>query len=176
MCDKYLLFEYLVFRLNGWRSQLDNVNIVSFSKLRLQKILFLVCAYEATNDDRKLLNVFDNFFALPYGPVELDIYEAMNEKHSFKHMYFEGNNCVCNDMTDSLFEEIPNDERSWVDEAINAFRNENKKYLTMPVFDLVEITHKWTVWQVSMDIAKFLGSKKGIMHSEDICDSPVKFF
>lgn len=30
----------------------------------------------------------------------------------------------------------------------------------MPVFDLVEITHKWTVWSISMDIAELFGKNK----------------
>ena len=90
MSNKKLLFEYLVFRLDEWKKQLNNTNKILLSKLRLQKILFLVCACDATNENRRLLDVFDNFYALPYGPVEMDIYEAMKEDGSFQNIHFTG--------------------------------------------------------------------------------------
>ena len=61
MDKKYLLFEYLVFRLDEWKKQLNNTNKILLSKLRLQKILFLVCACDATKENFKLLNIFNNF-------------------------------------------------------------------------------------------------------------------
>ena len=40
------IFEYLVFRLNEWKINIEqsNINVPVFTKLRLQKILFLVCS------------------------------------------------------------------------------------------------------------------------------------
>lgn len=176
MDKKYLLFEYLVFRLDEWKKQLNNTNKILLSKLRLQKILFLVCACDATNENKRLLDVFDNFHALPYGPVEMDIYEAMKEDGSFQNIHFTGNNCEYNIFNESIFSELSYEERRWVDDAIKKFKSENKKYLTMPVFDLVEITHKWTVWSISMDIAELLGKKQMKMSAEEICDSLNKAF
>lgn len=44
--DKNLLFEYLVFRLDEWKKNIESTgkSVPAFTKLRLQKILFLVCA------------------------------------------------------------------------------------------------------------------------------------
>ena len=38
--------KYLVFRLNEWKINIEqsNINVPVFTKLRLQKILFLVCS------------------------------------------------------------------------------------------------------------------------------------
>lgn len=176
MDKKYLLFEYLVFRLDEWNKQLNNTNKIQLSKLRLQKILFLVCACDATKENFKLLNIFDNFSALPYGPVEIDIYETMKRDNAFEHLHFIENRCVYKDLNESMFETISKDERGWIDDAIQKFKDEGKEYLTMPVFDLVEITHKWTVWSISMDIAELLGKKQMKMSAEEICDSLNKAF
>ena len=85
--NKNLLFEYLVFRLDEWKKNIENTgkSVPAFTKLRLQKILFLVCAWNATNTERKLLNVFNNFYDLPYGPVEMDVYEDHLQRPQRQH-------------------------------------------------------------------------------------------
>mgnify|MGYP004470313343 CR=1 FL=1 len=172
--DKNVLFEYIVYKLDWWKSKIGSADVPSFTKLRLQKILFLICAWNVSKDNMKLLNVFNRFYALPYGPVEMDIYEVM-KNGSFKQMRFCGNECIYN-FADSNFTVISNVYKGYVDDAINHFVSENKDYLTMPIFDLVDITHKWTVWKTSMEVAKFLGSKKEKMSSEDILKSISKEF
>ena len=176
--DKNLLFEYLVFRLNEWKLKLEkeDVNVPIFTKLRLQKILFLVCAWNVENTNRKLLDVFNQFFALPYGPVEMDIYEAMKVSHSFKHIRFNGNECVYGKLEASMFTSILSEHSKWMDEAVNEFIGHHRKYLTMPVFDLVDITHRWSAWRITMDIATFLGKKNERMSVESICNSSIKAF
>lgn len=176
MVDKKHVFEYFVYRLDEWRNQLDCSFDGPFSKLRLQKILFLVCASKATVEDKKLLNIYNRFFALPYGPVEMDIYEAMKMTNAFRYIHFNGNDCEYDKMDDSMFEDIPKNERMWIDEAIQMFKKDGRQYLTMSVFDLVEITHKWTVWKNSMSIAHALGHKQFEMMSDDICESSTKSF
>ena len=94
--NKNLLFEYLVFRLDEWKKKIEkrNEKVPTFTKLRLQKILFLVCAWNVENTNRKLLNIFDQFYALPYGPVEIDIYDAMKSNQTFQHISFNCNECI----------------------------------------------------------------------------------
>lgn len=172
------MFEYLVFRLNEWKSKLEgeNIKVPAFTKLRLQKILFLACAWNVDGENPKLLNVFNQFFALPYGPVEMDIYEAMKNTTSFQHICFKGNECLSDNLESSIFTSMDSDYRKWMDEAVTDFADNNRKYLTMPVFDLVDITHQWSAWRISMDIATFLGTKKEKISMEYICNSSIKVF
>ena len=59
------LFEYLIYLLKQWKDeQYPNVT-EEFTKLKLQKILFLVAAVKATAQSHPLLEVFNNFYALP---------------------------------------------------------------------------------------------------------------
>lgn len=171
--DKNLLFEYLVFRLVEWGKNIEKKNekVPTFTKLRLQKILFLVCAWNVDNTNRKLLDVFNQFYALPYGPVEIDIYDAMKSNQSFRHISFNGNECIYSKLVSSMFTSISSVYRKWIDEAVDNFIRNDRKYLTMPVFDLVELTHKWTVWQIAMQYAKLCGHNREKMTSLEIVES-----
>lgn len=176
--DKNLIFEYLIFRLNEWKLKLekDNIKVPLFTKLRLQKILFLVCAWKAESTNRKLLKIFNQFYALPYGPVEMDIYEAMKNRKYFHNICFDGNECIYENLDESMFVGVSKECRSLIDEAVDDFSKDHRQYLTMPVFDLVDITHRWSAWKITMDIATFLGNKKEKMSEECICRSTIKAF
>ena len=176
--NKNLLFEYLVFRLDEWKKKIEkrNEKVPAFTKLRLQKILFLVCAWNVENTNRKLLNIFDQFYALPYGPVEIDIYEAMKNSQTFQHISFNGNECIYCKLESAMFASISSVHRKWIDEAMDDFVKNDRKYLTMPVFDLVDITHRWSAWRITMDIASFFGKKIEKMSVKSICCSSIKAF
>lgn len=176
--NKNLLFEYLVFRLDEWKKNIEkrNEKVPAFTKLRLQKILFLVCAWNVENTNRKLLNIFNQFYALPYGPVEIDIYEAMKNNQTFQHISFNGNECIYCKLESAMFASISSVHRKWIDEAMDDFVKNDRKYLTMPVFDLVDITHRWSAWRITMDIASFFGKKIEKMSVKSICCSSIKAF
>lgn len=176
--NKNLLFEYLVFRLDEWKKNIEkrNEKVPAFTKLRLQKILFLVCAWNVENTNRKLLNIFNQFYALPYGPVEIDIYDAMKNNKIFQHISFNSNECIYCKLESAMFASISSVHRKWIDEAMDDFVKNDRKYLTMPVFDLVDITHRWSAWRITMDIATFLGKKIEKMSVKSICCSSIKAF
>ena len=161
--NKNLLFEYLVFRLDEWKKNIEkrNEKVPAFTKLRLQKILFLVCAWNVENTNRKLLNIFNQFYALPYGPVEIDIYEAMKNNQTFQHISFNGNECIYCKLESAMFASISSVHRKWIDEAMDDFVKNDRKYLTMPVFDLVDITHRVTIQRMPMQLLSMLRTEHG---------------
>lgn len=169
--NKNLVFEYIVYRLDGWKRKIGAKKVPVFTKLRLQKILFLICAWNVSKEEPRLLKVFNHFCALPYGPVEMDIYEAMKYTNAFKHLHFEENECVYDAMNDSMFEELSKATKDYVDEVVEHFISDKRDYLTMPVFDLVDITHKWSVWQISMEYAKLQGRNMEGISNESIINS-----
>lgn len=176
--NKNLLFEYLVFRLDEWKKDIEKKNekVPPFTKLRLQKILFLVCAWNVEKTNLKLLNIFNQFYALPYGPVEIEIYDAMKNNKFFQHISFNGNECIYSKFESSAFTSISSLHREWINEAVDDFIKNDRKYLTMPVFDLVDITHRWSAWRITMDIATFLGKKIEKMSVKSIYCSSIKAF
>lgn len=172
--EKKLLFEYLVYLLEQWR-QNSHPNITcAFTKLKLQKILFLVASVNATQECHPLLDVFNKFYALPYGPVEIDIYEAMKSSE-FNNIIFNGNNCE-QTLNESQFMNLDESLKSAMNASLQAIKNMRVDYITMPPSELVSITHKWTSWQVAMRVAEMLGNRKEYMSTADIYNSTVKAF
>ena len=131
-------------------------------------------AANSEKDYHPLLDVFDRFYALPYGPVELDIYEAMNS-NTFPHIQFDGNDCRLELSIDS-FEGLEKSIMLEMRKAFSKIKNMGANYITISVFDLVGITHKWTSWQVAYQVAELFGNKREAMSTKDICNSTVKAF
>ncbi len=175
---KCSLFEYLVYRLVEKGGEFAPDKELDLSKLRLQKILFFVASFNATKGDHPLLDIFNEFYALPYGPVESDLYNAMNNPKAFKHISFNGNQCQYNDLMTITPERIIKspEDRALVDNAIKSLSPYLEKYLTAPVFDIVEITHKWSVWQVAMRYAEIMDRHSEKMSINDICSSTIKAY
>ncbi len=165
-------FEYLVFLLEQWRNELGKS--VNFTKLRLQKILFFAVAINATNEDHPLLDIFNRFYAMPYGPVELDIYESM-KANGFTNLNFSGIECQTNFQSYDA-STLDSTIREELDAAVNALKDMDFNYILAPVYSLVEITHRWSAWRIAMDISNFSGSRQEPMTTEDICNSVIKAF
>lgn len=181
--NKKYLFEYLVYLLEQWRQEEHCDFTEKFTKLKLQKILFLVASYNADKDNHPLLDVFNNFYALPYGPVEIDIYESMNSSE-FRFIKFISNNCTINFEELAKWVKSSHNDKS-IEKAMTAMENSledikkmkmDKDYIVMPTFDLVDITHKWTSWQVAMRVAEIFGKKRERMTTDDICNSRIKAY
>lgn len=170
---KIELFEYLVYLLEQWKIEINATE--KFTKLRLQKILFFAAAINATEKEHPLLDIFDRFFAMPYGPVELDIYESMKKNDTFKHLRFNGIECQT-DFKNFDVSLINSKSRNDIDNALQALKGVGFDYLSAPVYTLVEITHKWSAWSIAMDISRISGSRQEPMSTDDICNSVIKAF
>ncbi len=172
---KKTLFEYLVFLLVKWAKEIHPTKEVYLSKLRLQKILFFAATINARKEDHPLLDVFDKFYALPYGPVEVDIYDAMNA-NGFSIITFKSNYCEYNNLMEKTFNDIPEGLKCAIENSIISLKGVGFDYLYSSVYELVDITHKWTVWEVSMRFAEIMGRHREEMSIDSICDSKVKAF
>ena len=166
--NKNKIFEIFVFQLINWYNSYapTQANLESFSKLKLQKLLFLLSASTATTENKKLLNIFDNFYAMPYGPVESDIYNAMIH-NDFKHISFTHGHI---EITKHLIIDSFKDETALIQEAISFIKNENPKLILYTAAQLVEITHKWTSWKYAFDIANLRNKGSEKMNINRICN------
>ena len=59
-----------------WRDNHETIKGKPFPKLTAMKLLFLAAAPKEEGGD-DLLDIFDNFYAMPYGPIEIDVYNAI---------------------------------------------------------------------------------------------------
>lgn len=146
----------------------------SFTRLKSLKLLFLVSAIKATNDDDGLLDIFDKFYAMQHGPVESDIYNAMVTSKTLMFNFEERITTVKNSNV-HIFDQIPSTLKMKIKACIDALRKENDSIVLYKSFDLVDITHKWESWQVALKIAHILGKRSELMSVATI-KKDLKYF
>jgi uncharacterized phage-associated protein len=157
---KKLAFEYVVFKLIEWfKTQNQIATDAAFNqandltKLKVIKLHFFSSAVNSKSN--RLLDLFNNFYAMPYGHVESDIYNTINdlERYSIsnnsltiKPQYIEQLSASFNDFDASYKQEI--------DTAILNLSAENKTLIKYPALDLVELSHNYFSWKCMFNIAR----------------------
>lgn len=148
MKNKLLAFEYTISKIIDWYKSLvndDNEVCSNLSKLKLFKLHFFVATVNSVpeKEDHDLLNIFDRFYALPYGPVEGSIYDHLDELNFYS---------IYNDHVEIKeepdFTDLDQCVKEQIDSAIQALRKKNDNLVALPAFELVEISHKWPVWKL----------------------------
>ena len=173
--NKILAFEYLVYRLIEWyREAISSTEDIPshFSRLSVLKLLFLISAIKDENTEGRsdLLEIFNQFCAMQYGPVETDIYTAIVKGYT-KIYKFNNRTIEISEQKDSIssiFTSLPNELRSSIDNAIRLLRDKNPQIISYPATKLVNITHKWQSWQNAMWMADISGARQFPMTVESI--------
>ncbi|MDR1717347.1 MAG: SocA family protein [Prevotella sp.] len=177
MESKILAFGYMTSLFLDWyreENEIENIQdcCSAFSKLSLLKLLFLGAAIK-TDEDSDLLDVFNNFSALPYGPVESDVYNGIIEDNIPR--YTIGDRSIQIKENDPIIN-IQEELRLRIDNSINTLRNTNPNLINSDAFELVEITHKWKSWADAYSFAEFLGQRGYTMRVDEIKNDPNQYF
>ena len=160
--NKILLFEYLIYCLIEWYKDAFSHNKhlnKHFSRLTALKLLFFVSTIKDTeNDNKDLLDIFDNFCAMQYGPVEIDIYTAIVDGKTQLYQ-FGVHELIVNSQDNAIFDSLNLQDKNRIDRAIMLLKNRNSKIISYPASILIDISHKWDAWQNAMSIASMLGRR-----------------
>lgn len=160
--DKILLFEYLIYCLIEWyKDAVSNNRHLNkhFSRLTALKLLFFVSTIKGTeNGNKDLLDIFDKFYAMQYGPVEIEIYTAIVEGRTQLYK-FGVHELIVNSQDNTIFDSLNVQDKSRIDKAIMLLKNRNPKIISYPASILIDISHKWAAWQNAMSIASMLGRR-----------------
>lgn len=163
-------FEYIVSKLLEWNKE-QKGDQMNFTKLKLQKLLFLISAIKADSQNKGLLDIFDSFYAMQYGPVESDIYNAM-VNNQFSNFSFENREIKYNSTHNTILDKT---EQKMIDRAIQSLKEKNIKLVLCSASELVDITHKWKSWKYAMVVANAMGKGSEKMNVDNICNDE-KFF
>jgi len=146
MTNKINIFKLVVYFLKKW----SNYDITNCNTLRIQKLLFLVCA-----EDDYMLDVFDNFYSTPYGMIEYDIHQlTINNTISIPDI-------VTEDIKKSQYDKKVYNR---VKKAIDNLKEKNSDLITMSAFQLVNLLQKWSCW--------IMGNETGIENGDYIWPIP----
>ncbi|WPO80029.1 type II toxin-antitoxin system antitoxin SocA domain-containing protein [Flavobacterium sp. KACC 22761] len=150
MSTKIEIFETIVHRLKDWYMEENKITSIEkfnqsndFSILKLIKLHFFVTAINS-NTDPILLDKFE-FFAMPYGPVETDIYRKIKDNSSFSN--FSINNFKTTFIDNTPSTNIDGAVNNSIDEAIITIKKIDSCFVNADAGSLVELTHKWDSWK-----------------------------
>lgn len=149
---KIQAFEYILFILIQLYDKNKKTNDLSI--LKTMKILFFISSAKV-DEKEDLLDLFNSYYALPYGPVEMDIYEAIKmNKLNFFHLGDTTFTTNRSSISSKDFNLLDKDLKQSIIKSIQLITKENPNLLYLKAFDLVEISHKWFSWNYYFNLAK----------------------
>lgn len=148
---KVQAFEYIAEKMLEWHESLHPGTPNDLSKLKLFKLLFFASAVNASEENDGLLKLFDNFHAMPYGPVESDVYNNFSDCK--KVNVSRDSTSLVFGMDASYYDDI-NAFKDVIDESITSLKKENCKLIEYSAYDLVELSHQWISWRSIFNLAK----------------------
>lgn len=110
----------------------------------------MVVGVSSTEQERGLTTIFDKFVAMPYGPVESDIYNFIQNNALTKYSITSSQCKIKNVNTNT---NLHDNQRQAIDNAIDLLLEKNPRILQCQPFELVDITHKWSCWRICYDWA-----------------------
>jgi len=165
-------FEYFLFKAIEESSH--NFDDNDFSILKTQKLLFLLTVVNCDKNNTNFLinEVFNKFVAMPYGPVEIDVYnETKNEFLSF--FKISSFNSILQQAPD--FSSLDTQIKDEIDTSIELLIKRNNKIFDLKANVLVEITHRYNSWKLKYSEARQNNSFKEPIPKELII-SENKYF
>ena len=158
MNKKKFLFEYCLLLFSEWYCEYSNKEYSNFnvhndlSKLKVIKLHFFTCSTSIL-----ALKIFNKFCALPYGHVEGDIYDEIDNLD-----YFRLSNTKLEILDSAELYRIASspdmlEEISIIVQAVKDLKRINYNIIGLSPFDLVELSHRWFSWKQSFHNAKIEG-------------------
>lgn len=148
-------FEFFVDQLVKWykeQNQSTDFNENDLSRLKVLKLHFFVSASKTNEQEDGLLTIFDNFWALPYGHVESDIYSNLDNLELFK---INSQRLRINkDYTENYFSSLETSTKENIVNSFNLVKQHNIDLINYMAVDLVELSHSWYSWKSIYSLAR----------------------
>lgn len=171
--QKILATKYILFKLSEWYKEVTGQNEENdLSILKTLKLIFLLCTVDLDSKEHLIDKGF-SFNALPYGPVEKDIYDYY-KSGVFKGI-IETSGLNTKEMQLSDFKSLDENLKHKIDENFDELKSKNKLLIIKSATYLVELTHRFNSWEKSFKIAKDQGKFSHPMAENDIIND-VKFY
>lgn len=136
--------------------------------LRVGKILALAICLTSNENDKGLLDIFDNFGCTTMGIIETDCLD----------MNYKLNKYTFNPNTRELIIKDPNyeinldfDTKKRIKNSLLYLFRKNSTIFTCSAYDLAEATQKWSCWKIGMEVAKACNNYSIRLKSKDIQNS-----
>lgn len=153
--DKLQITNYILLKLGDWFYELNPNRIDNdLSVLKSLKLIFLLSTINKENMNSNLLDLEFTFKAMPYGPVETDIYEAYK---SGDLSIISNKGLDYNLLKEINFDSIDPNIRKIIDNNIDLLKKENYYLISNSASYLVDLTHLYSSWKNNFKIAQAQG-------------------
>lgn len=168
MSNSVDIFKNVVFQLRDLYIEKKGISPQQFNEnndfniLKLIKLHFFVVAINSDQDD-ELLDL-NEFWAMPYGPVETNVYSRIRTNKNFKEFI------LSNDSVNFIGEkpEFNKMLEVKITNSILMLMDLEPRLLFTDAGTLVELTHKWNCWKKNYSLARAKKTYSSIIPKEDI--------
>ena len=168
MANSIEIFKNVVFQLRDCYIEKAGVSTEQFEKnndfsiLKLIKLHFFVIAINSKND--KFLLEQNEFWAMPYGPVETTVYNQIRNNKNFNEFIL--SNEKINFISEKPFIDAGTETR--INDSISLLFDLEPRLLFTDAGTLVDLTHKWNCWRKNYSLARAKNTYSSIIPNEDI--------
>jgi len=159
---KLRYFEYILSKLLDWQKEAGIPNESNdLSILKSLKLLFFISAIRSTPlTATSLIDlVFNDYWAMPFGHVELSIYKNIVARNGELNYFFIDDKKTIK-KSDPDFNDLNTDILTEINESIKFLKQQHFNLIKLPAFALVDISHAWYSWQLSYNAAISSGKKR----------------
>ncbi|KQO29668.1 hypothetical protein ASF10_03945 [Flavobacterium sp. Leaf82] len=166
------IFKNIVFELRNWYIKKNDVSVDLFNDfndftiLKIIKLHFFVVTINSENQPHLLDQ--NTFHAMPYGPVETNVYDFYKSHRG----NFDGLFTISNEKiiftTGAISPEINPILKEKILKSIEKLEELEPNLITAGAGSLVELTHKWNSWKKYYNVAKSKQSYSELMPNEEI--------
>lgn len=150
---KLVITKYILYKFGLWYEEsVGDCDKNDLSILKSLKLIFLLATINVNKSDKNLINLGFRFAAMPYGPVEVEIYDwyknnLLNDIININGLDFSN---LEKFIKDNL---IPENEKTIIDENIDILKSNNYYLVTKSAKYLVDLTHKFSSWKNNYALA-----------------------
>lgn len=144
--DKLLSTKYIFYHFSLWYEEsVGNIHSNDLSILKTLKLIFLLSTINIDKQNENLLDFGFKFAAMPYGPVEKEIYDMYKANIISNLVGKDGLNFTA--IRNENFESLPENLKKVIDSNIAILKSHNYYLISKTASYLVDLTHLYTSWE-----------------------------
>ncbi|MHC5310955.1 hypothetical protein ACYSNM_12995 [Myroides sp. LJL116] len=151
MGRKLILTRYILKLLFDWYVEENNTQDNDLTVLKTLKLFFLLGTIDTEEENNLISFGFDQYSALPLGPVEMEVYNDFQE--NLRDVVTREGLIIQN----LEYHEIDFTDKELIESLVSKLKLQNKRLISASASYLVNLTHKYSSWIISINKARSEG-------------------
>lgn len=166
--NKLLITKYILYKFSIWYGEIYGENDNNdLSILKSLKLIFLLATINSNKENENLLDMGFEFTAMPYGPVEKEIYDSY--KNGLLEDVINKNGIKIDNLIDIINNNSLNEkDKTVIDNNLILLKSYNYYLISKSASYLVDLTHKFSSWKKNYKLATSAGKYSHDIPKTDI--------